>query len=443
MQQHKKDLPDKGTKSPALPLGELLPLSLQHVIVMVVGCITVPIIVSTAGNLSAAQQISMIQASLLCSGVAILVQSLSRRQWVGSGLPVIVGSGFAFIATMSAIAASHGIAYVFGAQLVAALCGMLFGIFYRYFKAIFTPVVKAVVVMTIGISLYKTAVLYMAGGAGSAHYGTPAAWSLAIFTLLATLIFGQYMKGFFKTAATLMGLIVGYLVALAAGYVSFEKMAGQPLFNLPAFLPFGLQFDIATILPFVVIALISAVQDIGQVEATTYGLYAREAKDKEVRGAIIGDNIGSLVGALFGGAPNAIAGQNVGIVVTTRVTNRVVFILSGALLLVIGFFPAVAAAFLTIPYPVLGGATIAVFGSIAVTGMKMLSAAGLTRRNMTIAGLSLALAIGITYHPDAFSGFPAWVGQVFGNAVVVAALSSILMNLLLPKEQDAPKEGQA
>lgn len=433
---------DKGTRSPQeaaqhrLPAGELIPLALQHVIVMVVGCITVPIIVSTAGKLSAGQQISMIQASLLCSGVAILVQVLSRRQWIGSGLPVVVGSGFAFIATMSAIASTDGIAYVFGAQLVAALCGMLFGVFYRHIKLLFAPVVKAVVVMTIGISLYKTAVLYMAGGAGSAHFGTPAAWGLALFTLLATLFFGQFMKGFFKIAATLMGLITGYVVALLFGFVSFDAMSAQPVFALPKLLPFGLQFSLPAILPFVVIALISAVQDIGQVEATTFGLWSRESKDKEVRGAIIGNNIGSLVGALFGGAPNAIAGQNVGIVVTTKVIERIVFILAGGLLLLIGFFPVVAAAFLTIPYPVLGGATVAVFGSIAVTGMKMLQGAGFTRRNMTIAGLSLALAIGITYHPEAFKAFPGWVGQIFGNAVVVAALCSIAMNLLLPRDQE-------
>ena len=427
----------KNSGGDRLPLGEIIPLALQHVVVMVVGCITVPIIVSQAGNLSDAQRIVMIQASLLCAGVAILVQALSRRHWVGSGLPVIVGSGFAFIGTMSAIASHQGIAYVFGAQLVAAVCGLLFGVFYRYFKAIFTPVVKAVVVMTIGISLYKTAVLYMAGGAGTLHYGTPAAWGLAIFTLLATLFFGQFMKGFFKLAATLMGLIVGYLAALATGFVDFSALSGQPVFSLPKVLPFGLAFDLSAILPFVVIALISAVQDIGQVEATTFGLWGREARDAEVRGAIVGDNIGSLVGALFGGAPNAIAGQNVGIVVTTRITKRLVFVLAGLLLVLIGFFPVVSALFLSIPFPVLGGATIAVFGSIAVTGMKMLQGAGFTPRNLSIAGLSLALAIGVTYHPDAFKHFPAWVGQIFGNAVVVAALSAIALNLLLPKEKQA------
>lgn len=427
----------KNSGGDRLPLGEIIPLALQHVVVMVVGCITVPIIVSQAGNLSDAQRIVMIQASLLCAGVAILVQALSRRHWVGSGLPVIVGSGFAFIGTMSAIASHQGIAYVFGAQLVAAVCGLLFGVFYRYFKAIFTPVVKAVVVMTIGISLYKTAVLYMAGGAGTLHYGTPAAWGLAIFTLLATLFFGQFMKGFFKLAATLMGLIVGCLAALATGFVDFSALSGQPVFSLPKVLPFGLAFDLSAILPFVVIALISAVQDIGQVEATTFGLWGREARDQEVRGAIVGDNIGSLVGALFGGAPNAIAGQNVGIVVTTRITKRLVFVLAGLLLVLIGFFPVVSALFLSIPFPVLGGATIAVFGSIAVTGMKMLQGAGFTPRNLSIAGLSLALAIGVTYHPDAFKHFPAWVGQIFGNAVVVAALSAIALNLLLPKEKQA------
>lgn len=426
-----------NTLQKKVSLAEAIPLALQHVVAMVVGCITVPIIASNAAGLDSAAQVKMIQASLLCAGVAILFQNLAKKGTVGAGLPLIVGSGFAFIATMSEIAKNQGIEYVFGAQLVAALCGIGFGFLFKYIKKLFTPVVKAVVVMTIGISLYKTAVTYIAGGAGTDLYGTPKAWALGIFTMVVTLLLSQFGKGFFKVAATLLGLLIGYVAGIAFGVVDFDVFSGQAPFQVPQPIPFGLKFSFSAIIPFIVITLISAVQDIGQLEATTFGLWQRSAKDEEVKGGIIGDNIGTLVGALFGGAPNAIAGQNVGIVVTTGITQKIVFILAGAILILIGFFPPAAAVFLTIPYPVLGGATIAVFGSIATTGIKMLAGAGLTQRNLSIAGLSLALAIGMTYDKGIFQHFPDWVAPIFGNAVVVAALVSIILNLIIPKDKAA------
>ncbi len=416
--------------------SKAIPLAIQHVVAMVVGCITVPIIASAAAGLGNSERVAMIQASLLGAGIAVLVQALDKRKILGSGLPLIVGSGFAFIAVMSTIASTMGISYTFGAQLVASLCGIFFGFIYRYIKVVFTPVVKAVVVMTIGISLSSTAVDYIAGSINSRFYGTPKSWALGMFTLIITLVYTHYGKGFIRLSATLLGLATGYGVGLIFGLVHFESLENQPIFNVPTPLKFGLDFSLAAIIPFIVITLISAVQDMGQIEATTYGLWGRNAADAEVRGGIIGDNIGTLVGSIFGGAPNAIAGQNVGLVVTTAVVAKKVFVLAGLILIVVGFFPIVSAAFLTIPYSVLGGATIAVFGSIATTGMKMLATAGMTKRNLAIAGLSLSMAIGITYHGDAFSRFPAWVHSIFGNAIVVCALVAIILNLTLPKEPE-------
>ncbi len=409
-------------------------LSLQHVVAMVVGCITVPIIASAAANLSDVQKVSMIQASLLSAGIAILIQSLCAKIYIGSGLPLMVGSGFAFIGVLTSIAGNYGVAEMFGAQLIAAVAGIIFAYLYKYIKLIFTPVVKAVVVMTIGISLSSTAVNYIAGNVNSRFYGTPKSWAIGMFTLVVTLIYAHYGKGFIKLSSTLLGLVTGYVVALIFHLVHFESLDKPVIFSLPHILPFGLKFEIAAIVPFIILVIISAVQDMGQIEASTHGLFAREAKDNEVRGGIIANNIGTFIGSIFGGAPNAIAGQNVGIAVTTGVAAKSVFIMSGALLILIGFFPIVSAFFLTIPNSVLGGATIAVFGSIATTGMKMLASAGMSKRNMAIAGLSLSMAIGITYHADAFSRFPTWVHSIFGNAIVVATLTSIILNLALPRE---------
>ena len=436
------DRPSKGLLE-HVPVPRAMALAVQHVIAMVVGCITVPIIASTAAGLDNTGRVTMIQASLLAAGLAILIQSLDQKRFVGASLPLVVGSGFAFIAVMSSIGAHFGISAVFGAQFVAALFGIVFGLLYRYLQYIFTPVVKAVVVMTIGISLSATAVDYIAGSVNSRFYGTPKSWALGIFTLVVTLLYAHYGRGFIKRASTLMGLATGYIVALIFNLVHFESMEGQVVFQIPRIFHFGLSFHLEAIVPFMIIALISAVQDMGQIAATVHGLYGREPQVAEVRGGIIGDCVGTLFGSLFGGTPNAIAGQNVGIVVTTRVVARSVFVSAGLMLIVIGFFPIVSAAFLTIPYSVLGGATVAVFGSIATTGMKMLASTGMTPRNMSIAGLSLSLAIGITYHSDAFSRFPTWVMTIFGNAIVVATLAAILLNVFLPKEKEVEAKDQA
>lgn len=421
-------------KRAAVSKFQTITLSIQHVVAMVVGCITVPIIASAAAGLNNTDRVSMIQASLLSSGIAILIQILCAKVYIGSGLPLMVGSGFAFIGVLTSIASNYGIAEMFAAQLVAAIAGIFFAYLYKYIKLIFTPVVKAVVVMTIGISLSSTAVNYIAGSVNSRFYGTPKSWAIGMFTLVVTLIYAHYGKGFVKLSSTLLGLVTGYVVARIFNLVHFESLENQALFKIPTVLPFGLKFEMAAIIPFVILVIISAVQDMGQIEATTHGMFERTARDGEVRGGIIANNIGTLIGSIFGGTPNAIAGQNVGIAVTTGVAAKSVYILSGAILISIGFFPIVSASFLTIPYSVLGGATIAVFGSIATTGMKMLASAGMTKRNMAIAGLSLSMAIGITYHSDAFSRFPTWVNSIFGNAIVVATLASIILNLTLPKE---------
>lgn len=416
--------------------GQAIPLALQHVVAMIVGCITVPIIVSSAAGLNPADSIVIMQASILCAGIAILIQAWGFKGFIGSGLPYIVGSGFAFISTMSIIASTQGVAYIFGAQFIGAIAGIIFGLFYKQLKFLFDPVVKAAVVMTIGISLYKVAVGYMAGGTGTPYFGSMKSWGVALFTMVITLVYANWGRGILKTASLLFGLLTGYILAVILGMVHFESVASQPIFNIIMPFHFGWKFSAAAILPMLVVSIISSVEAVGQMEALTMGAFDREAQAKEVTGGVVGINIGCLIGSVLGGVPTATAGQNVGIIVTNKVTAKKVFVLAGIVVIIIGLFPKLASLCFTIPLPVLGGATIAVFGSLAMTGMKILVADGIYQRNLTILGLTLALAIGISYFSDAFAGFPAWVNTIFGNDVVVATLISIILNLILPGKYD-------
>ncbi len=424
-----------ATENNKVSATQAVPLALQHVVAMVVGCVTVPTILGTAGGIGSDDLVIMMQASLFCAAIAILIHAFGKKG-VGSNLPVIIGSGFAFIPTLTSIVKTDGMSGVLGAQLVGALVGILVGLSFKKIRFLFPPIVTASVVLTVGISLYGTAVNYMAGGSGSDIYGTPKAWIVALITLGSVLFFSQYCKGILKVSATLLGLLVGYFAATFMGMVDFTRVADASFIALPRPFHFGMSFSAGAIVSMIIIFVINSIQDIGQFEATTAGAFNRKATDKELSGGIIGNNISSALGAIFGGTPNATCGQNVGIVVTTGVTDRIVFVVSALIILVAALVPKLAALFLTIPLPVLGGATVTVFGSIAMTGVRMLSSAGLTPRNLSISGLAVAMAVGLSRTPGAFENCPEIIATVFGGSeIVVVALVAIVLNLILPKEK--------
>lgn len=423
-------------KKEKIPLLEAIPVALQHVIAMVVGCITVPVVLSSTGLISSDDKVIMMQAALLCAGLAILIQAFGKHR-LGSGLPVIVGSGFAFIPTLTLILKNGGMSAVLGAQLVGACVGILVGLFFKRIRFLFPTIVTASVVITIGISLYPTAVDYMAGHAGSAYFGSALNWMIALITLAAVLFFSHFCKGVLKVSAILLGVAIGYLVSMLVGIVDFTPIQTASMIALPQPFHFGMSFGAGAIASMSLIFIINAIQDMGQLEATAEGAFHREATDQEIAGGVIGDNLTSAVGAFIGGTPNAICGQNVGIVVTTNITDKLVFILAAVIILTTALIPKFAALFLTIPYPVLGGATITVFGSIAMTGIRMLNKAGLTNRNLAIAGLAIALAVGLKHTPGAFDLCPSWVQMIFGGSeIVIVAIVSIALEFILPKEKE-------
>lgn len=198
---------------------------------------------------------------------------------------------------------------------------------------------------------------------------------------------------------------------------------------------FGIKFEISAIISMVIMYIVNAVQAIGDLSALTVGGLDRAATDKELSGGIKANGIVSIISAFFGGLPSATYSQNVGIVTVNRVVNKMVFLFAAGVFLITGIIPKFASVLTTIPQSVIGGATISVFAMITMTGIRMISTAGLTTRNTAIAGLSVALGVGVTSVADSLSGFPTWVGTVFGSSsVVIAALVAIILNLVLPKD---------
>ena len=422
------------------PLRRALPLAVQHVVAMIVGCVTPAIIVSGAAGLPANEQVILIQAALVISALSTLLQlfPLGRRfpLGLGSGLPVIMGVSFAYVPTMQAIAEGHGIAAILGAQIVGGLVAALVGLFVKKLRRLFPPLITGTVVFTIGLSLYPTAINYMAGGTSSADYGSWQNWLIALFTLGVVTTLNHFGKGLWKLSSILLGIGAGYALAACFGMVHFESVAQASMFQLPQLLYFGVEFEISACVAIGILFGINAVQAIGDLTATTVGAMDREPTDKELQNGIVGYGVMNMIGGLFGGLPTATYSQNVGIVTTTRVINRVVLGLSALILGAAGLIPKFSALLTTIPQCVLGGATVSVFASIAMTGMKLVSSAEMDYRNSSIVGLAAALGMGISQASASLAAFPEWVTTIFGKSpVVVATIVAVVLNVILPKNK--------
>lgn len=432
------------------PLGMAVSMALQHLVAMIVGCVTPAIIIAHTVGLPQSQRVLLIQASLVMSAVTTLLELFPIGGRFGAGLPVIFGVSFAYLPSMQAIASGSGLSAVAGAMIVGGIVATLVGIFIKPIRRLFPPVITGTVVFTIGLSLYPTAIHYMAGGTGNTYtsvveerglsealvYGSWQNWAIAAFTLAVVLLLTNHGKGICKLASILLGILAGYAVAFIAGMVDLSGVAGASWFSLPQVLPFGVTFEPSGCIALGLLFAINSIQAIGDLTATTVGGMDREPTDRELQGGIVAYGVSNVLTALLGGLPTATYSQNVGIVATNKVVNRWVFAMTGGFLLLAGVVPKFAAVLTTIPQCVLGGATVAVFSTIAMTGMKLIAGEGITARNTTIVGLSAALGVGISQAADALAQFPEAVITIFGKSpVVIATLLAVFLNLVLPREE--------
>lgn len=418
---------------------EALPLALQHVVAMIVGCVTPAIIVAGAAGLSQPDRVLIIQASLIAAAIGTLLQlyPIGRRTGIhfGAGLPVIFGVSFAYVPTMQTLASEYGIAAILGAEVFGGLCAILVGLSIHRIRKFFPPLVAGTVVFTIGLSLYPIAINYMAGGVGSPTYGSWKNWVVALFTLVVVTFFTNFGKGLLRLAS----ILAGYILALAMGMVQFDNVMTAGYFEMPQVLHFGLEFDPPACIAISLLFVINSIQAIGDFSATTSGAMNRQPTSDELHGAILGLGATSILGSVLGFLPTASFSQNVGIVTTTKVINRATLALAAIIILIAGIVPKFSGLLTTIPYAVLGGATVSVFASIAMTGIRLALSDGATPRNMSIIGLAVAMGMGLSAAPQSLYLFPDWVTTIFGKApVVVASMIAISLNQILPKRHGNP-----
>ena len=444
--------------------GQVLPLAAQHVLAAVVGCVTPAILVANAAN-NAGGNVNMgllIQVSLVFAALSTLLQLYGQKIKLGSGV------SFAYVPTMTAIAAqAKDVNTIFGAMIVGGVVAILVGLFIRQIRKVFPPLVIGTVILAIGLSLYSTAVNYMAGNSSNTYeviveqqgktealvYGSWQNWLVAFITLGIVVLLNHYGKGLFKLASILIGLLCGYVVALCFGMVDFSALSTAGWFQVPTPLAFGIEFDISAILPLGILFLVNSIQAMGDFSATTTGGMDRLPTDNELNGGIIGYGVSNIVGALFGCPPTATYSQNVGIVGSTRVVARKVFSVAAVILLIAGLIPKFSALLRTIPQCVLGGAVASVFASIAMTGIKLLVTEKLTYRNTTVAGLAIAIGMGVSLSDGCLNqmtasihsalnmsmsleSFQSIINNTFASSpVVLATIFAVILNLILPKDK--------
>ncbi len=421
------------------PLNRAIPLGIQHVLAMFVGNITVPIIIAGAAGLSPTETVYLINAAMFVAGVATLVQSLGIGP-VGARLPIVMGTSFGFVPVMIPIATTLGIPAVLGAALCGGIAMALVGLFLPWVRFLFPPVVTGTFVIMLGTLLLPVGFAYAGGGFGAPDFGASHHLALAGLVFAVTIGLHQYAKGFWSEIAPLMGLIVGFVVALFMGVVDLGRVGEATWVNIPQPLAIGIEFHWAAILPMVLLALVTCAESIGDIVGTTAGGVDREPTQRELSGGVMADGLSSVFAAVFNAFPQISFSQNVGMVALTGVVSRYVVAIGGLFLVVAGLLPKFGAVIATIPNAVLGGAVVIMFGLIVSAGIKMLSKIDFNKRNMVVIGVSLAVAIGLPAQEALFAGFSQNVQTMLSSGLIPGALTAIVLNLVFPGREPFRKK---
>ncbi|MEV7047648.1 nucleobase:cation symporter-2 family protein [Streptomyces anulatus] len=418
-----------------LPPARLVPAALQHIAAMYAGVVTPPLIIGQAVGLDTAGMTRLIAASLLIAGLATILQTVGLGRFAGNRLPFVNAASSAGIAPMLAIAETsapgHQLPAIYGAVLVAGVFCLAVGPFFGRLLRFFPPLVTGVVITLIGVTLMPVPVAWAQGGdATAADFGAMKYLALAAFTLVVILLIQRFGRGFLKQVALLMGMFVGTLAAIPFGLADFSALKSAPLAALPTPFAFGApEFQPAAILSLCIVMLVL------MTESSAGMLALGEICDRRTDGRTITrglrtDGIATLLGAVFGGFPTSAFAQNVGVVSLTRVRSRYVVAAAGGALLILGAFPVLGAVVSLVPMPVLGGAGIVLFGSIAVSGIRTLSEAGLDdSSNIILVAVALGAGIIPLAAPTFYAGFPAWAQTVLGSGISAGALVAVVLNL--------------
>ncbi len=427
-------------------LKETIFAALQHLLAIFVAIITPPLIISNALGFDVHTTGFLVSMSLFVSGIATFIQC-HRIGPIGTGLLCIQGTSFSFIGPIigagmlgmvnGKLNVEMALSYIFTACMFASIVEMIVSRILPYTRKIITPLVSGIVVTLIGMSLIKAGINSCGGGAeaqADGTFGSLTNLGLAALVLVLIVIFNRSGNRFLRMSSIVLGLLAGCVVAYFIGMIDFKSVTDYGGFYIPTPFKYGLHFDISAFIGLGLVYLITAIEAYGDVTANS--LISGEPIEgpvfmKRASGGILADGFNSFLAAVFNSFPNSIFAQNNGMIQLTGIASRYVgYYIAGALLL-LGIFPAVGLVFSLMPAPVLGGATLLMFGTVAAAGIRIIASTKINRKAVLVMAISFALGLSVEMVPDILAQMPETVRNIFSSGITTGGLAAIISNALI------------
>lgn len=428
------------------PIRETIFAALQHLLAIFVAIITPPLIISSALKFDLDTTGFLVSMSLFVSGLATFIQC-RRFGPIGAGLLCIQGTSFSFISPIigagmlgminGKMNIEMGLSYIFGACLVASVVEMVVSRLLPYTRKIITPLVSGIVVSLIGMCLIKAGINSCGGGQSAVDAGTFGSMQnlgLALLVLVSIIFFNRSNNRFLRMGSIVLGLLIGCVAAYALNMIDFSSLKGSGSLNIPVPFKYGLNFNLGTIIGIGLIYLVTAVEAFGDITANS--LISGEPVEgpvflKRAQGGVLADGFNSFLAAVFNSFPNSIFAQNNGMIQLTGVASRYVgYFIAGALVL-LGLFPVVGKVFSLIPDPVLGGATLLMFGTVAAAGIRIIASTEITRKAVLVMAISFAMGLSVELVPGILDKMPDIIKNIFSSGITTGGLTAILANAFI------------
>ena len=425
------------------PFKDALFAALQHLLAIFVAIITPPLIIASALKLDVEKTSFLVSMSLFASGVSTFIQC-RRFGAIGAKLLCIQGTSFSFIGPIIAIGQIGGLPLIFGACITAAPVEMIISRTFKYLRSVITPLVSGIVVLLIGLSLIKVGVVSCGGGYGAMDKGSFGSFenlSVAGAVLLSVLFFNRCKNKYLRMSSIVLGLCIGYVLAYSLGMVDMSAASSQSLmgFNIPVPFKYGFDWNISSFIAVGLVYLITAIEATGDVTANSM-ISGKSIEGnsylKRVSGGVLADGTNSMIAGIFNSFPNSIFAQNNGIIQLTGVASRYVGYYIAGMLVLLGLFPIVGVVFSLMPDPVLGGATLLMFGTVAAAGIRIIASQHINRKATLVLAASLSLGLGVELMPDILNAAPDAVKGIFSSGITTGGLVAILSNLLIHVKED-------
>ena len=419
----------------------------QHLLAIIVPIVTPGLLICLALGVSKEDTNMILSMSLVISGIATFLQC-KRVGPFGAGLLIVQGTSFNFIGPIIGIGSAmvaagtpveSVMAAIFGVVIAGSFIEMGVSQILPWIKRLITPLVTGIVVLLIGLTLIKVGLTSMGGGYGAMKDGTFANADNLIMscTVLGLIILLNRLKiTWIKSSAILIALIVGYALAGFMGHLDFSGLKDAPLIQIPSPMHFGLDFSWSLFIPMAFIYLVTSLEAIGDVTATSK--LSNEPVDgpkwmQRIKGGVLVNGANSFLAGIFNTFPSSVFAQNNGVIQLTGIASRYVGIWVAALLVILGFLPVVAGVIQAVPQAVLGGAVMVMFGAVAASGINILSGVNLDRRALLIIAISLGLGLGVAEVPDILAHMPELFRNIFSSGVATGGIAALLLNIILPE----------